>query len=39
MYCDLIARAVIDGISQSHIASGVDVGAEVEPDVAVPADA
>ncbi len=39
LYCDLVSRAVIDGISQSHIASGVDVGAEVEPDVAVPADA
>jgi small subunit ribosomal protein S2 len=39
MYCDLVSRAVIDGISQSHIASGVDVGAEVEPEVAVPAEA
>ena len=39
MYCDLVSRAVIDGISQSHIASGVDVGAEVEPEVAVPVEA
>jgi small subunit ribosomal protein S2 len=39
LYCDLVSRAVIDGISQSHIASGVDVGAEVEPEVAVPAEA
>ena len=27
LYCDLIARAVIDGISRSQGASGVDVGA------------
>lgn len=39
MYCDLVSRAVIDGISQSQIASGVDVGAEAEPEVAVPAEA
>jgi len=26
-----VARAVIDGISQSHSASGHDIGAEVEP--------
>ncbi|MEN6543738.1 30S ribosomal protein S2 [Parvibaculum sp.] len=38
MYCDLVSRAVIDGISQSHIASGVDVGAEVEPTADIPAD-
>ena len=38
MYCDLVSRAVIDGISQSHIASGADVGAEAEPAVALPAD-
>ncbi len=29
LYCDLVSRAVIDGISQSHSASGVDVGAEL----------
>lgn len=38
MYCDLVSRAVIDGISQSHIASGTDVGAEVEPTADIPAD-
>jgi len=31
LYCELVARAVIDGISQSHSASGHDVGAEAEP--------
>jgi small subunit ribosomal protein S2 len=34
LYCDLTARAVIDGLSQSQIASGVDTGeAEVLPDL------
>ena len=31
MYCDLIARAAIDGISRSQGSSGVDVGAFEEP--------
>ncbi len=31
LYCDLISRAVIDGLSASASASGVDVGAAVEP--------
>ena len=38
MYCDLIARAAIDGISRSQGASGVDLGAAeapVEPVLAV----
>jgi small subunit ribosomal protein S2 len=39
LYCELVSRAVIDGISQSHIASGQDIGAEAEPDVAIPAEA
>ncbi|MEQ8268228.1 MAG: 30S ribosomal protein S2 [Parvibaculum sp.] len=39
LYCDLVSRAVIDGISQSHSASGVDVGAEAEPVVEIPAAA
>ncbi|MDO8840545.1 MAG: 30S ribosomal protein S2 [Parvibaculum sp.] len=39
LYCDLVSRAVIDGISQSHSASGVDVGAQAEPVVEVPASA
>ncbi|MGB5947846.1 MAG: 30S ribosomal protein S2 [Parvibaculum sp.] len=38
LYCDLVSRAVIDGISQSHIASGLDVGAEVEPAADIPAE-
>jgi small subunit ribosomal protein S2 len=34
LYCDLAARAIIDGLSESQIASGVDVGkAEVLPDL------
>ena len=33
LYCDLAARAIIDGLSESQIASGVDVGeSEVLPD-------
>lgn len=31
LYCDLVSRAVIDGISQSQISSGVDIGAQAEP--------
>jgi small subunit ribosomal protein S2 len=31
MYCDLFARACIDGISRSAGASGVDIGAAEEP--------
>jgi len=31
MYCDLIARAAIDGISRSHGEMGIDVGASAEP--------
>jgi len=35
LYCDLAARAVIDGLSQSQVAAGVDIGAaEVVPDAA-----
>jgi small subunit ribosomal protein S2 len=41
LYCDLIARAAIDGISRGHGAMGVDLGAaeapDVEPAVAEPA--
>ncbi len=34
LYCDLIARAVIDGLSQGQVASGVDTGeADVLPDL------
>jgi small subunit ribosomal protein S2 len=43
MYCDLIAKAAIDGISRSHGEMGVDVGAAAEPvtedlSAATPAD-
>src|SRR5215469_10783640 len=31
LYCDLISRAVIDGLSRSQGESGVDVGAAAEP--------
>ena len=31
LYCDLIARAAIDGISRSRGESGLDIGAEVTP--------
>jgi small subunit ribosomal protein S2 len=30
MYCDLAARAVIDGLSESQVASGADLGEAVE---------
>ena len=33
LYCDLISRAVIDGISQSQGAAGIDIGASAEPTV------
>jgi len=40
LYCDLIARAVIEGISVSQSSSGVDVGEQEAPvDVDVPAEA
>ncbi len=31
LYCDLVSRAVIDGISQGQAGSGVDIGEQVEP--------
>jgi small subunit ribosomal protein S2 len=31
LYCDLIARAAIEGISQAQGASGHDVGADENP--------
>ncbi len=31
LYCDLVARAVLDGISESQVTSGVDIGAAQEP--------
>jgi small subunit ribosomal protein S2 len=30
LYCDLAARAVIDGLSESQVASGVDLGESEE---------
>jgi small subunit ribosomal protein S2 len=34
LYCDLAARAIIDGLSQGQVAAGVDVGeAEALPDL------
>src|SRR5277367_3068436 len=33
-YCDIVARAIIDGLSESQVASGIDTGeAEVLPDL------
>ena len=31
LYCDLIARSALDGISESQVSSGVDIGAMAEP--------
>jgi small subunit ribosomal protein S2 len=41
LYCDLVAKAAIDGISRSQGAMGVDIGAAEAPIVeeAIPADA
>jgi small subunit ribosomal protein S2 len=40
LYCDLIARAAIDGLERSQSSSGVDVGAsETPPDEALPVKA
>jgi small subunit ribosomal protein S2 len=36
LYCDLVAEAVLDGIQQEMVASGVDLGAIEEPVDAVP---
>ena len=32
LYCDLISRSVIEGISQGAMAAGIDIGAESEPE-------
>jgi len=40
LYCDLIAAAALDGISQAQGASGIDIGAMDEPTAApVPEEA
>ncbi|MFV2092976.1 MAG: 30S ribosomal protein S2 [Hyphomicrobiales bacterium] len=31
LYCDLVSRAVLDGISQSAVAEGIDIGEAAEP--------
>jgi small subunit ribosomal protein S2 len=38
LYCDLIARAAIDGISRAHGGAGIDIGAAEEVNEAVLAD-
>jgi small subunit ribosomal protein S2 len=37
LYCDLAARAVIDGLGESQSAAGVDLGAAEEIEVVAPA--
>ncbi|HEX4178511.1 MAG TPA: 30S ribosomal protein S2, partial [Rhizomicrobium sp.] len=37
LYCDLAARAVIDGLGQSQAAAGVDLGAAEQIEDAAPA--
>jgi len=37
LYCDLVSRAVIDGIERSQVSSGRDLGAEAEPAFVEPA--
>ncbi len=40
LYCDLVARAAIDGIQRGQAAAGVDIGAaEAPPEEAIPAEA
>jgi small subunit ribosomal protein S2 len=31
LYCDLVARAIIDGLSEGQVASGIDVGEQEVP--------
>lgn len=38
LYCDLVSRAVIDGISQSQVAAGIDIGESEEVSEAALAD-
>ena len=40
LYCDLVAKAAIDGISRAQGSHGVDIGAQAEPVIAeeLPAD-
>jgi small subunit ribosomal protein S2 len=36
LYCDLFARAILDGLEQASVQAGVDLGAMDEPDVSLP---
>ncbi len=38
LYCELVAEAVLDGIQQEMVASGVDIGSAEEPVKALPDD-
>ena len=39
LYCDLAARAIIDGLSQGQVDAGIDTGAAEElPDLTPAAD-
>ncbi len=38
LYCDLVARAALDGLERSQSEAGVDVGAAAEPTMEVAAD-
>ena len=37
LYCDLVSRAVIDGIERSQVQGGKDLGSQVDPKVNEPA--
>jgi small subunit ribosomal protein S2 len=39
LYCDLVARAVIDGLSEGQVGAGVDAGAAEEPLSPIPTPA
>jgi small subunit ribosomal protein S2 len=38
LYCDLVARSIIDGLSESQVAAGIDVGEQEAPLGAVLSD-
>jgi small subunit ribosomal protein S2 len=37
LYCDLVSRAVLDGIERSQVSSGKDLGSDVNPAIEEPA--
>jgi small subunit ribosomal protein S2 len=39
LYCDLVARAAIDGISRAQGEAGIDIGASAQPAAEIPAAA